>query len=195
MNDRRTHVLIVCKANVTRSQLAAALLQRDAVARGLQLDVSSAGIMPGERVVDPTVARLAADLGMPLEGRRSRVLDPQALAAADLVVTMSRELVRQVVVRDRTVWNRTFTLPELVRIAAATPAQPGTTLAGWLALVGQSRQLSELVGARPEDDVDDPTGGPRRGYVALLRELEQLVPAVVDLLAVVTGAPAGMPQR
>ena len=60
---------------------------------------------------------------------------------ADLVLVMTREHVRDVVVLDRDAWSRTFTLKELVRRAQGVePPSAADGVAGWLRRLGEGRR-------------------------------------------------------
>ena len=77
-------VLFVCVHNAGRSQMASALLERDA--GGLVL-VRSAGSEPAERV-NPAVAAAMAEVGVDLADAVPRRLEDAAVREADVVVTM-----------------------------------------------------------------------------------------------------------
>lgn len=86
-------VLFVCTANQFRSPLAAACFARKL--RDMQTagdwHVLSAGTWtpPGERA-HPRAVRAAAALGLDLSAHRTREVDAPTLAAADLIVVMTR---------------------------------------------------------------------------------------------------------
>lgn len=77
-------VLFVCVHNAGRSQLAAALLAHHA---GERVHVRSAGSAPADEI-NPAVVSVMAELGMDLARQDPRRLEPDAVAAADIVVTM-----------------------------------------------------------------------------------------------------------
>jgi len=77
-------VLFVCLHNAGRSQMGAALLEREAAGRHVAL---SAGTTPGEHV-HPEVVEVMCELGVDLAGRRPRLLTRELAEQADLVVTM-----------------------------------------------------------------------------------------------------------
>ncbi len=77
-------VLFVCLHNAGRSQMSAALLEREAAGRHTAL---SAGTTPGERV-HPEVVTVMRELGIDLADRRPRLLTRELAEQADLVVTM-----------------------------------------------------------------------------------------------------------
>jgi arsenate reductase len=77
-------VLFVCLHNAGRSQMSAALFEREARGRH---EADSAGTTPGERV-HPEVVEVMRELGIDLSARVPRLLTREAAAKADVVVTM-----------------------------------------------------------------------------------------------------------
>jgi protein-tyrosine-phosphatase len=76
--------LFVCLHNAGRSQMSAALFERDAAGRHEAL---SAGTTPGERV-HPGVVEVMRELGVDLSGRKPQPLTAELAERADVVVTM-----------------------------------------------------------------------------------------------------------
>lgn len=77
-------VLFVCLHNAGRSQMSAALLEREAAGRHVAL---SAGTTPGWRV-HPEVVEAMLELGIDIADRRPRLLTRELAEQADVVVTM-----------------------------------------------------------------------------------------------------------
>jgi arsenate reductase (thioredoxin) len=77
-------VLFVCLHNAGRSQMSAALFEREAAGRHESL---SAGTEPGEQV-HPVVVEAMRELGLDLSGRRPTLLTRELAERADIVVTM-----------------------------------------------------------------------------------------------------------
>lgn len=77
-------VLFVCLHNAGRSQMSAALMEREAAGRHVAL---SAGTMPGEHV-HPEVVEVMRELGIDLAGRQPQLLTRELAERADVVVTM-----------------------------------------------------------------------------------------------------------
>ena len=84
MADRVPEILFVCVANAGRSQMAAALAQR---LGGDRVRVRSAGSAPGERV-HPAVVEAMREIGVDLARELPKLLTPDAVRAADVVITM-----------------------------------------------------------------------------------------------------------
>ncbi len=76
--------LFVCLHNAGRSQMSAALLERQAGERHRAL---SAGTTPGERV-HPEVVEVMRELGIDLSARLPQLLTPALAEQADVIVTM-----------------------------------------------------------------------------------------------------------
>jgi protein-tyrosine-phosphatase len=79
-------VLFVCLHNAGRSQMSAALFERDAEGRHHALSAGSEADPTGR--VHPTVVDVMRELGIDLSDRRPRRLSPELAAQADVVVTM-----------------------------------------------------------------------------------------------------------
>jgi arsenate reductase len=80
----RPVVLFACIHNSGRSVAAEALLRHYA---GDRFDVRSAGSEPGAGV-NPLVAQVLAERGLPVEGHTPRLLDRDTAEASDVVITM-----------------------------------------------------------------------------------------------------------
>jgi arsenate reductase (thioredoxin) len=76
--------LFVCLHNAGRSQMSAALFEREAAGRHRAL---SAGTTPAERV-HPEIVAVMRELGLDLSRRRPQLLTPELTERADVVVTM-----------------------------------------------------------------------------------------------------------
>ena len=77
-------VLFVCVHNAGRSQMAAGWLRALA---GDAVEVRSAGSLPADRV-NPAAVEAMAEVGIDIAGHQPRLLDPDAVEASDVVVTM-----------------------------------------------------------------------------------------------------------
>lgn len=162
--------------------MAAALLDRALTERGLEAIVRSAGWMTEGAPPPPEAIKAAAALGLDTSGHLSHRLEVSDVAAADLLIGMGREHVREAVVLDPSAWGRSFTIKELVRRGEeAGPRVAHQSLEDWLAILHAGRRRSELLGSSTDDDVDDPIGGPPEAYLATARELEYLVRRLVEL--------------
>jgi len=77
-------VLFVCVHNAGRSQMAAALLAREATGR---VRVASAGSEPASQV-NPAVVEAMDEIGIDLAGELPKLLTTEQVRAADIVITM-----------------------------------------------------------------------------------------------------------
>jgi protein-tyrosine-phosphatase len=77
-------VLFVCTHNAGRSQMAAALLHREAAGR---VRVASAGSQPANEL-NPSVVRAMAEVGLDISREFPKRLTTEQVDAADVVITM-----------------------------------------------------------------------------------------------------------
>jgi len=158
-------------------------MRQHVAARAAPATVSSAGLLVPDQPCPPEIVALMAETGVDLSERRSRQLTPDLLEAADLVLTMERQHVREVGLMMASAWPRTFTLKEAVRRGTdfgwRSSVEP---LEGWVARLHAERQPAELLGSSSTDDVADPYGGTVERYAATKLELERLVFELVDLI-------------
>ncbi len=86
------HLLFVCSGNITRSPMAAALAELEALRRAFDVDVASAGTLGIEgQPAHPRMVAIARSRGLDLTRHRSRGLTADALAWADRVAVMEPE--------------------------------------------------------------------------------------------------------
>lgn len=170
MND----VLLLCTANVCRSVMAQGLLSARLAAREVHASVVSAGLLSAGRRPPAEVIAVMAARGIDVTGHSSRLVTADDLAAAVLILGLTREHVRHAVVMRPEVWPRAFTLRELVRRArTAGPRAPAEPLNGWLARAAAGRDRRELLGGDPRDDVPDPYGCRPAAYQAAARLIDE----------------------
>ena len=179
-----TQILVLCTANRCRSVMAGALLARHLVA-AQQADtvrVSSAGVLRDGLAPPAEVISVMADYGIDVTGHRSRVVTSGDLLTADLTLAMSRDQVRHVAVEVPAVWQRSFTLKELVRRGGSLgPRAAAEPFASWLDRAQVGRDRMALLGESAEDDIADPFGGPLTGYVATAALLDELLAGLAGL--------------
>lgn len=150
---------------------------------GIDARVHSAGELPGGITATPDAGRTMRRRGLDLAGHRSRPVTVPMLAHADVVIGMARRHVRNAVVLDPGCFVRAFTLKELVRRGVDVGARrAGEPIADWLARLHAGRQLRDLLGDHPLDDVADPIGSALSVYEATANELDDLLSRMVELL-------------
>ena len=163
--------------------MAAALLGRRLDDAGVKAGVSSAGLLFDGRPAAEHGVTVMADRGLDTSGHRSRLLQPDLVAGADIVIGMARTHVREVVALVPEVWGRAFTLKEIVRRGEERGGrETGEPLDAWLARLQAGRRLPDLLGDSDDDDVADPIGGPRRHYERTADELDDLTTRLARLL-------------
>jgi protein-tyrosine phosphatase len=176
-------VLVVCTANLCRSPVAAALLARrlDGMVDvdGRPWTVASAGTMRHRAAADPDTATAAESLGLDLADHRPRVVDVADIERADLILTMTREQLRQVVAEAPAAWLKTFTLRELLRRAESLARAESAE--GWLAAAGAGRRAADLMQPSAADDIADPYRQGLAANMAMVRELAALITELARL--------------
>jgi protein-tyrosine phosphatase len=185
VSEPRFTILVVCTANLCRSPIAQFLLAsaiRDDAALAGTWRVSSAGThaTPGSPM-HPLADAVLTERGVPHAPFRTRVLTAEAVAAADLVLTATREHRRRVVELAPNTVRRAFTLREFGRLARVLPDTAGQGSDRGARLVAQvpmARSLS--VPASPDDDeIPDPIGGRLRAFRRCADLIERAVTEVV----------------
>ena len=82
-SDKRS-VLFVCVHNAGRSQMAAGFLTH---LSGGEVEVRSAGSLPGDQV-NPSAVAAMAEVGIDISQQSPKILTPGAVQASDVVITM-----------------------------------------------------------------------------------------------------------
>jgi protein-tyrosine phosphatase len=163
--------------------MAAAVLAHLLAVRGSGMTVGSAGfVSPG--VASPAEAvEVMNSLGYDLSAHRSKAVSPALLDSAQLVVGMTRQHAVDLSLRDPSVWPRSFTLAEVVRLGGALPARrPDEALASWAARIGAGRRRSGILDLPLSEDVPDPIGRPMTAYIRTRDRLVELVTRLADLV-------------
>jgi protein-tyrosine phosphatase len=179
-------VLFVCTANQCRSAMAAAMAADEALRHeGAALEFASAGshALAGSPATAGTI-EVSAAAGLDLAGHRARELDRRVLADADLVLTMTREHIAQVLAYERAASRRTFTLAAFARAVAGRTAPSPDELVD---------VANEFTADQAGDDVPDPVGQGQEAHLRCVDRLDELVRPVVGALAA-TRAGAGRPR-
>lgn len=155
--------------------MAEGILRHRAAELGVPVTVSSAGAFPGGSPATPDAVLTLRAMGIDIDTHVSRRLDRDILAEADLVLTMTREHLREAVVTDPSAFGRIFTLKEFVR---KLQANPGATLAD----LHRGRSTRDYLAQDPNDDVPDPIGKARSVYEDTARDLDVMLRFVAQRL-------------
>jgi protein-tyrosine phosphatase len=182
-------ILLVCRANLCRSPSAEVMLSRALAGANVEATVASAGMQVREDQSAPEdFVDLALIRGIDLRGHRPTAFRPELGTSADLVLTMSRDLLRSMVVETPAVWPRAFTLLELVRRGTTvSPPEAGDTLASWVARAHAARDRAELLSLDLVDDLRDPMVEQSESNEEMFGELERATRRLARLLAAVSG--------
>ncbi len=168
-------VVFVCTGNRVRSPLAEALLARMKIDR---VRVSSFGTQNvGSQPALPDAIAVGAALGVDLTAHRTRVLDPTAMARADLVIGFEAFHVSSAVVDGRAARERTFMIRELDALLDPAPrveVNDGVARARSIVELAQSRRIDRPRGSTVLP-VADPLGQSREVYQQIAGEIDTLV--------------------
>jgi protein-tyrosine-phosphatase len=163
--------------------MAEALLGDLLTRRGVDATVSSAGLVSNGQPATDTAIETMAERGLDITEHRSRRLSSGLLASSDLVIGMTREHVREAAVLRPDLYDRTYTLKELVRRGLQQGARAeGEQVGAWLGRLHRGRDPRQHLGASELDDVADPVGQGSRVYGQTADELADLTRALADLL-------------
>jgi protein-tyrosine phosphatase len=161
--------------------MAAAFLARGLERAGVDAQVLSAGTNAevGRPAASPVVETMRG-FGIELSEHVSRQLTPQLARGAHVVLGLTREHLREAVMMDPRLLDTGFTVKELARRAGMQGYRPATEdVVPWLGKLVADRDVLELMGADPIDDVADPIGGPMAGYQDSAAELHELVDRII----------------
>ncbi len=185
-------VLFVCTGNLCRSPSAALLLRqqlRDA--GGAEVTVHSAGTVGADVGPPRPLVEEGRAFGIDLAAHVPRTVDPAMIQAADLVVGLTREHVRETVVAVPSSFPRTFTLREITRRGGHTGARGAADdLGAWIARLHDGRLHVDLRGDAPDDDVIDPMGGTPDDYRRMLTDVAALTRTLRNLAWPIATLPA-----
>lgn len=178
-------ILHVCTANRCRSAVAERLTR---AALPGDVPVTSAGLraVPGQDIW-PEAAQELERRGVSALGFDSHPLHPALVAGADVVLTATRAQRDQVVAEHPAALRRTFTWRELAwLVRGMTPADlAGGTAAARIAELPVVAGRRRGAAAPPSPqllDVADPVGGAAGAVAVAVREIEDALRPVLDLV-------------
>lgn len=136
--------------------------------------VSSAGINALDNMpASPEAVEVMRRAGIDLSGHRAQRLTKESVAAADLVVTMTRSHKETVLAMVPEAGNKVFTLREL----AEKSLDDGQRINGD-APGGKTARENK----RGQDDIADPYGGDLKTYDACAREIKECLQAMAETI-------------
>lgn len=161
--------------------MAEAMLRQRLLARGVDVRVSSAGLLLDHEPAHPYAVDVLRPLGLDLTHHRSRILSGEVVEAADLVLCMEQRHVREVLVTSPDSFHRTYTLPDLVLRAEQAGPRVAGDLRAWLERVGAGRKRVDVLRADHDLEVPDPIGGTKRQFRRTADTLGHLLDRLVPL--------------
>jgi protein-tyrosine phosphatase len=191
------HILFVCTGNVCRSPAAERLMRHhlDSTAGGIAgltgVDVASVGTsaLVGEPI-SPPMAALLTEAGAPVENFAARQITPEAVRAADLILTMSSAHRRQTVTLVPAAVQRTFVLGELEHMLSHVDAAEVTVVAGGATSSGERLRATVALAKRyrtpgvdPAEDIVDPYGRSDAVYATSFRQIQAALEPLMRLAA------------
>lgn len=167
-------VCFVCTGNRCRSPIAESWLRE--VAAGVPLEVESVGLLDlGPAPTLPEVLDVSSRLGLDLSGHRARHITKTDIAAADLVIGLEQKHVATAVIEHKVPIEKAFTLIQLVRLIEEGPLpeieDPEERARAVVAIAHERRRTGRFVAG---EDLEDPFGGPHKGYVAMAERVRDL---------------------
>jgi protein-tyrosine-phosphatase len=175
------NVLFVCTGNVCRSPMAEGFLRKEALVRGLNLDVRSTGTHAWEgRAATFDGRRVMTEMDTPIDDQRTRAFTRDLVVDwADLVIGLAREHARDTVRDYPEAAAKTHTLKGLVRLLPSLPDHRDD--ASWIEAAAEARDASnESDLPLDETDVHDPIGERVSGYRRVAEEIRDLIAILAD---------------
>lgn len=163
--------------------MAEALLRARLATVAPDVVVGSAGLMFDGRPAEANAIKVMAKQGLDISGHRARKISLELLSETSLILGMQRTHVREVASLDPSLFNRSFTLPELVNAARIVGARdPGADLRSWVEHIGSLRSPADYSFRDPASEIDDPMGGSVRAFRTCAETIDLRLAALVDLV-------------
>lgn len=109
------NIVFICTGNTCRSPMAEGLLKDMAEKKGIELNVTSAGIFAFDgQEVSRDAVHVMKEEGIDISQHRARIVHRELLESADLILTMSRSHKRELLRRYDFLNDKVYTLKEYV---------------------------------------------------------------------------------
>jgi low molecular weight protein-tyrosine phosphatase len=181
-DPNQTSMLFVCTANQCRSPFAEAIARR--LAGPQPFVIASAGMIKGGYPVPRIGLQVASEVGLDLAAHRSRQADIANLGCWDVILTMTREHIRELIAADPALWPRVFTIKQFRRWLESTVPSRHAKLGAWIDIVAAGRSRYDMVGNNPDDEIEDPLHSPPDAWREMASELDSEIGAIIDRLSV-----------
>jgi protein-tyrosine-phosphatase len=161
--------------------MAEALVGRELADRSFPAVVESAGFLQAGQPASDATIEVMGERGLDLTDHRSRVVSPELVHGADLVLTMERRHARELLVEAGEA-TPVHTLKGFLRLAAAVAPAPGG-VTEWLLAVAATGRQDPLLGDGLPDEISDPHGRPLPVHRRAADEIASAAGALGVLLA------------
>ena len=168
-------VLFVCTGNLCRSPMAAGLA-RASLGENRGVTFRSAGFVRAGKPATREAVQVMAELGIDISQHRSSLVKDVIGSMPDLILCMTGQHLRSTVEIAPGVLSRTFTLAEIVELAAKQIERPThESLSEFLSRVSYTRNMLQLAKANIPGDIADPIGQPIAVYRRCASELKRMI--------------------
>lgn len=160
--------------------MAEALLRARLAERGIGMSVGSVGQLFDGRAAEAGAVKAMAERGLDLTQHISQKQSAALIADSSLILGMEKVHVRDLAILKPGTFERTFTLPEFVRIVEGVPPRAGGDLREWVERLGSERDHLGYLSDMTADAVADPMGRSNRVFRACAAEIEGLIDRMVE---------------
>ncbi|MNJ54132.1 Low molecular weight protein-tyrosine-phosphatase YwlE [compost metagenome] len=187
-------ILFVCTGNTCRSPMAEGIFRKLARERGIEVEVSSAGVAAmGGMPISRHAEGVLKDLGIE-DQITSTQLHAELIEWADLILTLTQGHKRQAIATFPAKADKIYTLKEYVEedeVVLAEQAELRQLIAD-LELsraLGQGldglkeQRIRQLLQRMPQYDISDPFGGSRQDYEITAKEIRAALEKLIEKLA------------
>ena len=180
--DPAIDVAFICTGNICRSPMAEAILRARLATVAPDVVVGSAGLLFDGRAAEPDAVKTLSKRGLDLRTHAAQTISADLLADTALILGMERRHVREVSDLHPSLFVRSFTLPEFVRLATVVGPRPeGIALRPWVEHIGGLRNPDDYRFADRSSEIEDPYHRSMRAFRACADELDARIDELVSL--------------